>query len=130
MCCTRGPGSEKSSLKSDIQMYCDYLGEVRARLDVVQSFIGGKVTTGVDACNVEVVFLRFRKIPELVAFTSLTAIKRAYAPVHKKFAEHWKPKAMLDALRKLKPDFYPVALDPRRKLRPAASIFPSRTMAT
>jgi hypothetical protein len=112
------------SLKSDIQVYCDYVGEVRARLDVVQSFIDGKVTTGVDACNVEVVFLQFRKILELIAFASLTANKRAYAAVHKKFAEHWKAKTMLDALRKLNPDFYPVALDPPQETAPGRKHFP------
>lgn len=123
MCCNAmDPGSKAPCLKSDIQIYCDYLGEVRARLDAVQSFIG--LTTGVDACNVEAVFLLFRKILELIAFTSLTANKRAYAAVHKKFAEHWKANTMFDALRKLNPNFYPVAPDPPQETAPGRKHFP------
>jgi hypothetical protein len=63
----RAAGARWKAMKADIQIYCDCIGEVRARLDVVQNFIDRRVTTGVDACNLEMVFLQLRKALELIA---------------------------------------------------------------
>ncbi|HVC59647.1 MAG TPA: hypothetical protein VND19_04685 [Acetobacteraceae bacterium] len=110
-------------LKTDIQTYCDYIAEVRPRLDVIQDFIDGKATTGLEPCNVEFIFLQFRKILELIAFASLTANKDAYSAAHAKFAQHWKAKSMLGELAKVNPRFYPDPLNPPRETAPGFKHF-------
>ena len=110
-------------MRADIQIYCECIGEVRTRLDVVQSLIDGGITTAVGRFNVETIFLQFRKTLELIAFASLTANRAAYSTVHRKFSDHWKAKAMLDALKQVNPDFYPVALDPPQETAPGIKHF-------
>jgi hypothetical protein len=55
----------------------------------------------------ELVCVQFRKVLELIAFSSLCANKQKYAEAHKNFGEHWRAKNMLDVIRKLNEDFYP-----------------------
>jgi hypothetical protein len=59
----------------------------------------------------ELNFVQFRKILELIAFSTLTANKEKYAEAYKNFSTHWKAVKMLEAVEKLNPDFYPRPLN-------------------
>jgi len=98
--------------------------EVRQRLGVVQSVLAGKITTGHPTFNAELMFVQLRKTLELIAFGSLSANKVKYSETHENFAKHWKAKAMLDALEKVNPDFYPVPLDPPQQKDDGTKYFP------
>jgi hypothetical protein len=111
-------------MTTDIQNYCTYIAEVRGRLDVIQSFIDGKATTSLDACNGEFIFLQLRKILELIAFASLIANKDVYSAVHKRFDEHWRAKAMLAELEKVNPNFYPLTVGSPQEIAPGRKHFP------
>jgi hypothetical protein len=117
-------------MTTDIQIYCDNMAVVKTRIEVVQGILSGQITTGKDDCNTELIFLQLRKTLELIAFASRSANKTAYSAVHKKFASHWRAKAMLDTLEKVNPDYYPLPLDARRKSRRARSISPDLLMDT
>jgi hypothetical protein len=99
-------------MPQDIQIYCDYMEEVRIRVGIVQAVLDGRITTGIGGCNTELIFLQLRKTLEVIAFASLSANKAAYSRAYANFAKHWRAKDMLDAMEKVNANFYPVALDP------------------
>jgi hypothetical protein len=111
-------------MRSDIQIYCDCMAQVRTRIKVVQGVLTGQITTGTDDCNAELIFLQLRKTLELIAFASLSANKAAYSAVHEKFASHWNAKKMLGDLEEVNPDYYPVPLDPPQETAPGVKHFP------
>ena len=56
----------------------------------------------------ELVFVQFRKILELIAFSTLTANKEKYSKTHKNYGDHWNAKQMLACVERENVDFYPV----------------------
>ena len=74
--------------------------------------LAGRVTTGDETFNIELVFVQLRKTLELIAFASLTTNKQKYSAAYANFATHWRVKDTLKALEKINPDFYPVPLKP------------------
>lgn len=97
---------------SSIQVYCNCMSEVRTRLGVVRSVLAGSVKIGQQAFNVELIFLQLRKALELIAFSSLAANESKYAAAYPNFGNHWRAKAILDAVEKMNPEFFPIALQP------------------
>lgn len=91
-------------------VYCNCMKKIRERIELVWSVVNAKITTGWLLFDTELVFIQFRKILELIAFSSLTANKDKYALAHAKFSEHWRAKRMLEEVEKLNPDYYPVPL--------------------
>jgi hypothetical protein len=73
-------------------------------------------TTLYPMTNIELVYLQFRKILELIAFASLVANKTEYAKQRDKFYKDWHAERIIADIEKLNPEFYPVAgkqvLDP------------------
>lgn len=59
----------------------------------------------------ELNFVQFRKILELIAFSSLTAHKEDYARAHKNFGQHWRAVDMLKVIEGINPHFYPRPLE-------------------
>jgi hypothetical protein len=57
------------------QLYINCMQEIRDRINVVESVGQQRLTTGLEECDKDLVFLQFRKVLELVAFASLTANK-------------------------------------------------------
>jgi len=111
-------------LRSDIEIYCNCMAEIRDRLSLVQTIGAGLLHLGDHVFNQELVFLQLRKTLELIAFGSLTANKVKYSAAHANFATHWNAKRMLDDLEKVNPDFYPMALDPPVETQPGFKHFP------
>ena len=84
------------------------MAQIRQRIGLVQRVLDRTVTTGEEGFDTEIIFVQFRKILELLAFSTLTANREKYSIAHANFAIHWKAKSMLDAVEKLNPNFYPV----------------------
>lgn len=113
-----------SDMPSDIQIYCDYMVEVRTRIAIIQAVLEGRTGTGIEGCNNELIFLQFRKILEVIAFASLAANKQKYSQVHANFAKHWKPEKMLAELEKINANFYPTPLEAMQALPNGVKHFP------
>lgn len=92
----------------ETRLYIKCMEEVRDRVNLVTSVVTQSLTTGHQVFDIELVFLQFRKILELIAFASLTANKKGYSTTHAKFATHWRAKGMLQELEKINKDFYPM----------------------
>ena len=88
-------------------LYCNGLEEVKTRLALIRSVLGGSLTAGSELFNYEIVAMHLRKTLEVVAFGSMTANREAYSAAHADFAKHWNAKRLLDKLFQLHPEFYP-----------------------
>lgn len=88
--------------------YCELMKEVKYRTLVVHRLLVGEVTTGFMQTNVEVIYLQFRKILELIAFGSLVASLDAYAAARENYSRDWHASRVLKAVAAIHPDFYPV----------------------
>jgi hypothetical protein len=96
---------------ADTKVYANCMQKVQMRVAAAKTAIAEIRTVGrEDFVRVEVVFLQFRKICELIAYASLSANKAKYAEAHKNYSEHWKAKDMLKAVERVNPEFYPQAL--------------------
>src|ERR1700687_844653 len=102
--------------KTDTVTYCNCMEEIRRRVALVQSVLASSITTGHNDLDIELIFVQFRKSLELTAFASLTANRAKYSAAHANFAAHCKAKAMLEAVEKLNPNYYPVPLELPRTL--------------
>jgi hypothetical protein len=94
-----------------IQLYAEQMREIKRRIEVIDFYLfkGGhamyKPTTTESIC------LQFRKILELIAFSSLIANKPQYSAVHKNFETHWNAELLLKDLNRVNPDFYPKPIE-------------------
>jgi hypothetical protein len=102
--------SMRASDEADCASYCNCMEEIRCRIKVIQSVGEHSTATKYLAFDQELVFLQFRMILEIIAFSSLIANKASYSAAHANFEQHWKANRMLEALEKVNPQFYPVAL--------------------
>lgn len=93
-------------------MYCATMEEVKRRIILVESLLANQITTGSESYDYELLALNFRKILELVAFSSLIANKEYYSKIHTKFERHYKAKAILESIAKIHPGFYPTPAIP------------------
>jgi hypothetical protein len=106
----RPPVAREMQLMKNEIVYCKCMANIRKRVDLAWSIVNLKITTGQQGFDAELVFVQFRKILELIAFSSLTANKEIYAIARANFSKHWKAKLMLDAVGKLNRNFYPLPL--------------------
>jgi hypothetical protein len=93
------------------KIYVDCMIQLRERLECIEwlqstaAFIRGD-----HFFLTELIFLQFRKTLELLALASLAAHRDRYSQANAKFREHWKAKAILEAIERLNPGFYPRAV--------------------
>jgi len=95
-------------MSDDIAKYCDCMEEIKRRIHAINTILSKKYTTAFPATNVEFLCLQIRKILELIALASIAANKKEYATQHKKFADQWNAKRILNDMEKINPSFYPV----------------------
>lgn len=95
---------------NDLQAYAFFMEEIKVRLTRLRRMLSGEITFSDEAADYEVIAVNLRKILELIAFSSLIANREAYAGAHARYAEHWKAKALLNAIEAINPDFYPKPL--------------------
>jgi len=79
------------------------LDRVRLLIEIIDH---GK-TLGSDVFDYEVVALNFRKILELIAYSSLVSHHAEYTAAHKNAEKHYKAKDILAEVEKFNPNFYP-----------------------
>jgi hypothetical protein len=115
---------ELSISTEDSSRYVQCMEEIKNRLTAAWAIFGNKThSTPFRATNVEFACLQIRKILELIALASLSANKEEYSKQHANFFKHWKAKAILEAVEKVNPDFYPIPIrepgdsDPNGKVR-------------
>lgn len=82
--------------------------EIKRRTLVVTRLLSREVTTCYRVTDIETIFLQLRNVLELIALGSLVANVDEYSRQQKKFAQHWHAARILDDLRAVNPNFYPV----------------------
>ena len=98
-----------------IVLYTRQMEEIKKRVEVIKFLLDQQGSALYVQPTVESICLQFRKVLELIAFSSLTANRQAYEAVHKDFASHHKADILLKELRRINPLFYPVPISQRPK---------------
>ena len=93
--------------KSAIQLYSDQMFEIKQRMKVIDFYLSENDYAVYKATTTETICLQFRKILELIAFSSLIANKTQYSAVHTNFESHWNAELLLKDLARINPRFYP-----------------------
>jgi hypothetical protein len=101
----------------EVQKYERSLHEMRKRIDVIRTHLLGQKSSGYLITEVEFLALQFRKVIELIAFSSLILNKDEYArfraSLNIDYRTDWNAKRVLAALEKINPYFYP---EPSRQI--------------
>jgi hypothetical protein len=92
--------------------YLECMRELVERLELIAKRLDAvKESGGPTVQDYEIIALSFRKCVELIVFSSLVAHKDTYSNAHVDFEKHWNAKRLMENLRKLHPDFYPVPIE-------------------
>jgi hypothetical protein len=92
---------------ANIQKYAEVMKEIKLRVDVILSYIPGERSAKYKAASIETAGLQFRKVFELIAFSSLAANRDLYSRAYSDFVKHWEAAKLLKNLRRINPKFYP-----------------------
>ena len=93
-----------------LEQYCSKMEEIKLRMEVVDFFMTGKGHALYQPSTIETICLQIRKILELIAFSSLIVNETEYSKIHSDFTQHWNAKKLINNLKKINPDFYPVPI--------------------
>lgn len=85
--------------------------EIKRRTEVIDFFLRKDGHALYYPTTIESICLQFRKILELIAFSSLIANKDRYAAAHKNFESHWNAELLLKDLSRINANFYPKPID-------------------
>lgn len=94
-----------------INLYAQQMREIKRRIEVIDFFLKGGGHALYESSTIESTCLQFRKILELIAFSSLIANKNLYSATYIKFASNWNAELLLKDLRRINPMFYPVPFE-------------------
>ena len=92
---------------ADIEKYAATMKEIKLRTEVITLYLAGKRDALYAPTTIETIGLQFRKIFELIAFSSLAANRDLYSGAYADFAKHWEAAKLVKNLRKINPLFYP-----------------------
>lgn len=87
--------------------YCDLMEEIKGRTKVIQSILKNETSTLFPQTNLELVYLQFRKILELIALGSLVANRNEFELQKSKFDKAYHAGDILKSIQKVNPEFYP-----------------------
>ncbi|SEL80982.1 hypothetical protein [Paenibacillus sp. OK003] len=91
-------------IEQDAEKYLQCMEEIKARIGVIETLgIQNRVTI----YEIEFIYLQFRKIVELIMFSSISANKVEYKKQHRRFKTHWNAKRILESMHEINPNFYP-----------------------
>ena len=93
--------------KPDIVKYCNLMEEIKRRTAVISALGSGRVVILFKATTIELVYLQFRKILELIALGSLVANKEEFSKAYGDFAKCWNAQYLFKDIERVNPDFYP-----------------------
>ncbi|MBX7146831.1 MAG: hypothetical protein K1X44_05940 [Alphaproteobacteria bacterium] len=91
----------------DILLYMNHIEKIREKLLFIYDVLTNKISLQSETYNNEIIALQFRKILELIAFSSLIANKEKYSYAYEKWYMHYKSKSILKCIEELNPQFYP-----------------------
>lgn len=100
-------------MNEDFQKYCDCMEQIKVRIGVIDFILGDlsswKTTPMTD---IEFLFLQFRKILELIAFSSICANRETYQKVRREVNSNWENDWRADGIIKIienfNPNFFPI----------------------
>jgi hypothetical protein len=104
---TERRGGPTMSEQPDVYVYINYMAHARDRVNFILANMRGNAITGNHHWDVEVLFFHFRRVLELIAFSSLAANLDVYAAAQKKYHEHYNARLLLRDVEKVNPNFYP-----------------------
>ena len=100
----------QESTNEDAKKYANCMERVRGHIRTIEAVFSGKIRTGHQDLNAELIFLHFRKALEEIAFSSLCANVEKYSEVQTRYAQFWQAKNLLKEIGLMNPDFYPVPM--------------------
>jgi hypothetical protein len=95
---------------SDVQLYVNSMARIRERIDFIQALNVNQINIPSTAFKGEFMFLQFRKVLEEIAFSTIATNKDTYSALHANFSVHWKARGILEEVKKLNAEFYPIPL--------------------
>ncbi len=94
--------------KTEIRAYIECMKQIHHRVGLVIKFIDNGETLGNDFFDFELVSLNFRKILELIAYSSLSANRTLYQQAYGNVSKAgWNADGLLKEMEKINQDFYP-----------------------
>jgi hypothetical protein len=103
-----------TTTEADKAAYCNCMEQVKRRLALVRAVTTGSICTGDEGADAELACMQVRKALELIAFATLAANRDRYSQIRADVQNEWRAKRILDKLKQLHPDFYPVPVTPVR----------------
>ena len=100
--------------EADKVAYCNCMEQVKRRLRLIRLETTGGIRTGDEGADAEFACLQVRRALELTAFATLAANRERYSQIRADVENEWRAKRILDRLKQLHPDFYPVPVSPNR----------------
>lgn len=100
--------------KEDKQAYCSCMEQVKRRLALIRKITAGEIKTGDSDTDAEFACFQLRRALELIAFSTLAANRDRYSQIRSDVENEWRSKRILERLRKINPNFYPVPVIPTR----------------
>jgi hypothetical protein len=94
-----------------INLYAEQMREIKRRTEVIDFFLHKGGHALYHPTTIESICLQFRKILELIAFSSLIANKDRYALLYKNFESNWNAELLLKDLARINIDFYPKPIE-------------------
>src|SRR5271155_3857663 len=92
---------------TDIEKYAATMKQIKLRTEVIRLFFRANATPIICQRPSRPIGLQFRKMFELIAFSSLAANREQYSAAYENFATHWRAGKLLENLERINPDFYP-----------------------
>jgi hypothetical protein len=100
--------------EADKVAYCNCMEQVKRRLRLIRLATTGGIRTGDEGADAEFACLQVRRALELTAFATLAANRERYSEIRADVENEWRAKRILDRLKQLHQDFYPVPVSPNR----------------
>ena len=99
---------ELSKRQTELQiLYLRNMTKIKWRYKAITDIMTRKNCTTYQATNIEFCVLQFRKILELIAFSSLVSDADIYRQQLRKIERMWKDPNILRDIERIHPDFYP-----------------------
>ena len=97
-------------MKPDFHEYQKIMEEIKRRIEVITALLDKSVALPFQATQVETTLLQVRMVLELLALSSLAANREIFEATQKKFRDSWKVSKIVNDVRRLNPNFYPIPL--------------------
>lgn len=92
--------------------YVNYMADINHRINFLRAFDLNSVPKQI---AVELFALQFRKIVEMIVFSSLVANRERYAALHDDFVSHWKISEIIRRIKAINKDYLPIPVEETEK---------------